>query len=492
MAKNILLKFLAVLIIITLAHSVFWFFKAGQLEKHINNFTAANSANISIGSFDISGYPFIQKVTINDLKFSIPSPVLGKNKVVLKKVEAGSSIFKNDFEIDLIGDVMTFDEKNQINNVDFSQKPTIKLSFLDDRISNFSYNDAGYRIFDANKNLVYRASSSSIDFKSTINDNEHITSKVNVAIKEIEGFDIINIYQNVLEKKIIDGIKTGEVILGSNATNFGADQFSIANNSAAVDNIAAPIASSQDNVATAEAAKIIANTNSVPVATVAQNAPATATALQPTPTLTEQIAAEAEAAKTDPSQEINALLAEETKTVVKNNITIDIEYVLTPSNIDNQQLPTPINPAQIQAVETQYNKTFKINNVELSNENYKISINGQVDYFQDDVTPSGFSTVKIENASKLISYLEKNLEKIADDNLSKLGSLDASYKSDISQDAYKDFLKKITLNLKTVTSEISTKNALSQEDIAVFDMRREKNLDFIINETPLREIAGKF
>jgi hypothetical protein len=36
------------------------------------------------------------------------------------------------------------------------------------------------------------------------------------------------------------------------------------------------------------------------------------------------------------------------------------------------------------------------------------------------------------------------------------------------------------------------KNQLSKEDLAVFEIRREKNLDFLINETPIREVMGKF
>jgi hypothetical protein len=33
---------------------------------------------------------------------------------------------------------------------------------------------------------------------------------------------------------------------------------------------------------------------------------------------------------------------------------------------------------------------------------------------------------------------------------------------------------------------------VSKDNVAQFDVRREKNLDFLVNETPMREVLGKF
>ena len=60
------------------------------------------------------------------------------------------------------------------------------------------------------------------------------------------------------------------------------------------------------------------------------------------------------------------------------------------------------------------------------------------------------------------------------------------------QDSYKNFLRRIAINLPAVNREISAKNPVSKEKIAQFDVRREKNLDFIINEVSIHEILGKF
>ena len=36
----------------------FGFTKIGQMEKQLNRFVSENASNVSIGSFEISGYPF--------------------------------------------------------------------------------------------------------------------------------------------------------------------------------------------------------------------------------------------------------------------------------------------------------------------------------------------------------------------------------------------------------------------------------------------------
>jgi hypothetical protein len=46
--------------------------------------------------------------------------------------------------------------------------------------------------------------------------------------------------------------------------------------------------------------------------------------------------------------------------------------------------------------------------------------------------------------------------------------------------------------LPAVSREISAKNPVTKENIAQFDVRREKNLDYIVNEISIHEILGKF
>ena len=57
---------------------------------------------------------------------------------------------------------------------------------------------------------------------------------------------------------------------------------------------------------------------------------------------------------------------------------------------------------------------------------------------------------------------------------------------------YDIFLNNISEKLSDVSNEIASKNSVSKDDVAQFDVRREKNLEFLINEVPVREIIGKF
>ena len=57
---------------------------------------------------------------------------------------------------------------------------------------------------------------------------------------------------------------------------------------------------------------------------------------------------------------------------------------------------------------------------------------------------------------------------------------------------YDIFLNNISEKLANVSNEISSKNSVSKDEIVQFDVRREKNLEFLVNEVSVREIVGKF
>ncbi len=531
MSKKLLIRFLVLVLILILGHSVFWFYKAGQLEKYVNNFISSNSANVSIASFEVSGFPLKQTIEINDLRFSIPNSALKKNKILVKKITATSKIFESDFVVELSGETMIFDKENKINNIDFNEKPTINLTINKGRISKFLYQDNGYRIFDQEKNLAYRASSSLINFVSEIDENQKITSKVNLEIKEAEGFGLVEIYKNSFEDKVIDGIKTGEIKLGSViAQNFIGDQFSIAKDQEVVDNVDLrqgasigekdlKVNSPNQEVAKMIDAKVVNETEKLPDLTVkdakndvvivaenieVQNEIAEVENQEVYDELmAQQNQAENQvesAVKNEDSsfetnknqeklQEIDSLINEKTEEVAKNDIIMDLEYYLIP--ISQQNISLPMDPQKITAIEVEYNKSFKINNFQIINSDYKISVNGQIDQFKDDVKSSGFITVQVENYGNLVEFLKENIAKIANDNNSQLNSFDVA-SPEVSYNSYKNFLLKISSNIETIVPEIASKNQLSTGNVAVFEMRREKNLDFIVNETPLREILGKF
>ncbi len=467
MNRSILIKLVVVLLVAILVHSVFWFFKTGQLEKHLNNFVAENGTTVSVGEMKVVGYPLSQKVVIKDLKFTIPNPAFSKYQITAKHLEAVSGIFSSNFTVELLDKVMVQDAESNAGSIEFNQNPQIAFAIADGMVSNFTYSDNGYRVFDVDKNILYSAASSTVNLDSSIDANDQITSKLVVAVKEIEGFDVLDIYRNSSEKKIIDGIKTGEISIGG-----GAATAMISSDPSVVNNAAAGVA--PQDVASAVAA-------AVPVAAAPAPAPVAST---------DSAAAPAAAL---PTIDVANVVAK--NDVVKGNLLIDIEYILTPTKNEQQSAVPLVDPAQIQEVATQYSRAVKVNNVELSNSLYKISLNGQVNYFQDDNLPSGFITIRVENLDKLTDHVKTGFMQIAEQKqiMPEVQSADLSAQSSQSYGAaYQDFLKKVSAGLPNIAKELSIKNQLSKDNIAVFEMRREKNLEFVINETPLREILGKF
>jgi len=460
MNKNILIKIAVVLLVAILVHSVFWFFKTGQLEKHLNNFIVENNTNISVAEMKVTGYPLSQKIIVKDLKFTIPNPAFNKYQVIVKAIEARSGIFSNNFTIELTDKIFLQDSQGNIANVEFNQNPQISFAITNGIISNFSYSDSGYKALDIDKNIIYGALSSSINLTSAIDENDQITSKLNASVKEIEGFDAIDIYRNSFEKKIIDGIKTGEIAISG-----GASVAAISSDPAMSISSTTPVVSSAPE---AVAASVIPNSDA---------APSSATSSDSNPSNTESVAAKSNNA-------------------AKANLVIDIEYVLTPTKNEQQSLGLPIDPSQMQEVATQqYSRSVKVNNIEFSNNLYKIALNGQINYFQDDNLPSGFITTRVENLESLTNHIVMGFAQIAEQKqtIPEVQSSDLSAQSFQSQEvAYQNFLKKISLGISSISKELSIKNQLSKDNVAVFDMRREKNLEFVINETPLREVLGKF
>ena len=453
MSKNIAIKLIILLVVAALVYSVLWFFKIGQVEKQVNNFISENSLNVSAGEVSVSGFPMSQKITISDLKFTLPSSLLNKRQVVIKHLEAKAGVFVTDFSITFT-DATLQDSDGNIANVEFSKDPEITISFIDGRISKFHYQDFGYRILDQEKNVIYAASSSLISLQSSAAEGEKITTKLTADVKDIEGFDVLDVYKNVFEKKVMEGMKTGEISIGSVSTT------------------ASP---AQPNVATAQPAVV-----------------ADATVPAPAPTTTTTPVADASAA---PAPADGMAAAVSNTNLVKSNFTADIEYTLVPNQAE-QQAQIPTDPTQVQEVPVQYSKVVKINNAEFSKPIYKASFNGEMSTFQDDSLPSGAISIKIEKVDSLIGYVSAGFTQMAEQKrpitTEVVQSSDLANNGMPAEDSYQNFLRKVSANLSPVAKELAAKNAVSKDEIAAFDIRREKNLEFLVNEVSLREVLGKF
>lgn len=457
MSRAIATKFIITLLALTVIYSVFWFFKIGQIEKQVNNFISENSSYISAGEVSVSGFPMTQKVIVKDLKFTIPNPAVTQYQISVKHLEIKGGIFANSFVISTLEQIIVQDPEGNSGSVEFAKEPEINLMISDGSIAKFTYKDFGYKVIDAEKNSIYAASSSDFTFESLTEEGK-IKNKITIAIKDIEGFDIANIYKNAAEKKVIEGVKTGEISAGSSSAPAAGD--------------VAAVAAVAETVNSAEG---IAADASAVAAAAAAAAPATP-----------------EVATATPTDAVIAPVVD--NSVVKNNFTLDLEYVLTPSQNEQSQ-PVATDPTQIQETPVQYSKAIKINSLEFSNPLYKISINGQVNSFQDDNMPSGAITITLDKVDNVINHVVIGLNQIIEQR--KSGAVDVQV-TDLTStnpagdDSYQSFLKKIVVNLSSVAKEMAQKNQLSKDSVAVFDVRREKNIEFLVNETPMREILGKF
>ena len=219
MNKTLAIKIAIFLLVTTIGYSGFWFFKTGQIERKVNSFITENSLNIASSSVMVSGFPFSQKITINDLKLTIPHSLFNKYQIIIKKIEISSGIFSDNFELSSLENVSVLDsEVNIARNVEFNSQPKIRISFNDTGINEFSYNDSGYKITDLQKNIFYSSKSNNLNLASG-NKDGRLSYKINGEIKEIEGMDLASLYQNSAEKKITNALKTGEISLNPNHSN---------------------------------------------------------------------------------------------------------------------------------------------------------------------------------------------------------------------------------------------------------------------------------
>jgi hypothetical protein len=498
MSKSIVIKSAIVLAVAALVYSAFWFFKVGQVEKQIKNFISENAAQVSAAEVSVSGFPMSQKITVKDLKFSLPTSVFGKRQVLVKTLEAKAGIFSTDFVVTMSEGVSLQDAENNNFTVEFSKDPEVSFSIADDRISAFSYQDSGYRIFDAEKNIIYAASSSNLSAQSSADESEKVVTKITANIKDIENFDVLDVYKNSFEKKIAEGIKTGEIVVNNNAVADIANSLVPSADPAAVaPSVVTSVGANPIQVAAQPDLKLNSTNTGNPVnsvasansSVVAASVPAAVTsqsdtsAVAPTPAVV----------AVQKPEDLAAAVAN--NNLIKSNLIVDIEYVLAPIQKDAQ---IPTDPTKISEVSTQHSKSIKINNLEFSNPLYKIMINGEMTAFQDDNMPSGSVSVKVEKIDTLINYIIAGFGKIieqkipAPTDIAQPKTLDISDNAMPTEDSYRNFLNKMIINMSAVTKELAAKNAVSKEEVAVFDIRREKNLEFLINETSIREILGKF
>lgn len=536
MKKGLIIKLAIVLIVIGLSYCVFWFFKAGQTEKQINRLIGENSNYLTIGEVSVAGFPLNQKITINDLKITIPVNLVSKKTFILKKIEASAGIFSNEFKINILDVVKTQDNEGDIYDIEFANQPEISLSLNDGFISKFKYTDGGFKVLDGEKNVVNSTKGTSLTSETSIDESEKKTSKISIALNEVEGYALIDFYKNILEKKVIEGIKTEEikVRLSDNSSNQLVDPSSFV----------PPINPPSGQPIGTQPGDVVIQAQPAPLANpavavpVAVNAGGAVTPNSPTPpaynpnqpsnqpivannsveAMRQAVVIANQVAASDPSnpqiqppvivdpnqpapaqqavaeaQAPNIADAIADTSIVKSNIIIDLIVTLTPSIKQDQA--EPVDPTQIQELPVQYVHNVKIENFELSNPLYKVSVTGDFSSSSDDNYPSGGITVKIEKIGNLIQQLSTQFRQYAQTKKPNAPTLGIETSPEQANSGYIQnyelFLNNISASLPNLAVEIASKNSVTKDEVSQFDVRREKNLEFMINEIPVREIVGR-
>ncbi len=612
MKKSIFIKLAILLVVAALVYGVFWFFKIGQIEKQIRSFVSENSTNVSVKEISVSGFPLSQKITIQGLKFTIPNQLLEGKQVIVSKLEAVAGVFSNEFNVSISDPVSVEYDEGTIGNVAFGKIPEIQISFANGRISSFRYKDFGYRILDAAQNVLYATSSSLIDIKTTIDEGDKIKTSGSVELKDIENFSVIDVYKSVFEKRIISGLKTGEIILDvdspSQVDTSSTDQEKAVQK--AVDNLSKVDSKNASEVArdvvvdaqskvtnvikqtakeSSDPKKIeaaIKKAKEVDAAVKKEVIPSKEVKKESVPTNNANIDAKSDVNKVDianpsvskdiatkssaPAESKNNLesdtakagnkpISEKSKVqadqavdnvvdssknkaaakkvvgpedmvaavmnneLVKGNFAINFEYILTP-NTSEEKLKIPADPTQIQDIPVQYSKTIKVSKMEFSNPIYKISMVGEMKTFVDDDMPSGSLKITINKLDNLVNYVSAAFAKILEqrfptpiqevvansevkldpNSIKKIEAVNPAVDKTVvaqvanepviiktDRDPYEIFLTSAIANLGSVSKEIAANNPNTKEGQSVFEVKREKNLEFLVNGSSIRELIGK-
>jgi len=195
MSKSIISKILAIIIFIVAGYSVIWFFKTSSTKKYLSAAIASADGKIAAGTVTVSGFPFSQKIIIEEFKFQTDNlseklSLSNKYQIVIKKIEANSGLFSNDFKINNIGEISFQDSNGNSGSIEFNQAPEISFSFASGNLTKLSYKDLGYKIIDAARTSLYEGGSSFVEFESTEEADDKIRHKIKAEFKDVDGADI--------------------------------------------------------------------------------------------------------------------------------------------------------------------------------------------------------------------------------------------------------------------------------------------------------------
>jgi hypothetical protein len=224
MKKKIIVVLASILVLMTSAYTGFWFFKANQIKKQLSLLSKKEGSKFSVEEISVEGFPLLQKTTIKNFKFTDPKDSIN---ATVKNVQIESSAFSNAYSVKILDPIELEDLKRNINAaielsadtvislaIDESEVFQIKIlgsgfkflnktankaalvleaqnseteiSISDNAGFRYKYKDSGSKILDEKNNVVFTAAASLIDIAYSADDNDVISVKSNISLKDFE------------------------------------------------------------------------------------------------------------------------------------------------------------------------------------------------------------------------------------------------------------------------------------------------------------------
>ena len=471
MIKKIISQLIILLIIISTAMSIFWFFKTSAVKKQVLALIAASEGKVSAVSVSVSGFPFKQKLVIDDLKFQLSTnlsqnpiiPSTDKYQIIIKKLEAVSSILSGNFKVNNSLDVGIQDQNGTTRSLQFNQPPQAGFLIIGGELTKLSYQDSGYKILDEGKNILFENGNSSINFESAIVDNKY-HNKIRVEFKDVGMF------------------------------------FGNANNIAPatkenVSDVAIPTTDSSP----------VASENSSPNSDVAKSKntanPGISGNTHPNAAIdTNNVAKQVQPVTTTTPADGG---------LIKKSFIVDLEYVVNKPSLSPTEVPTPNKEPQIAEVVVTHKprlESLTIKNFEISSPLYKVNINGEASSFPQDSLPIASISVRIEKFDNLLITLKspismlvelalksRNVQNVPAQNVNNVSAANVVTPTSLANalPVAQNNDQKPMINIEALIRDIAKKNPATTDDVVVFDFRKELGKDLIINEMPLTEIINQ-
>jgi hypothetical protein len=444
---------IALLVSVTLALFGFYFFQDYQIKKQIRAIVTENKNRVSFEEISTSGLPTAKQITIKNLSYTAPSG----ETMIFEKITGETKAFSTTFSISNIGRIKVKTPKDNSTYVtEFNPDSKIIISTSDDKLSNIDFTTSGYKILDEDGKIFTTFEAK--DLKTSLSISDMSQYKYNDS-----GF------------KILD--KNGKVIFEGESTFIDLKW------------------SSNDKDYTASLDANFKNFEYNDLSSLYK-------------IISKKIIPEEQQAIED--EQTDKAISQ--KTTNKNSFAISTKFTIS-KNDDKlinllpedqmNQLPEEMK-TQFQKKPTPYNVTLTLQNLEFFNSLYKISLNGSVYTYAEDNLPSGLLSLRLENFDNLINSINESMDEMT--KVAETKKLSLSPDNDLPNE---EITNSITANnsepreelnndvpqeLITFIKDLANKNAASQENVLIFDFKREKGDGFnlLINEEPLAQIMMEF